>query len=87
MKSVLDRIQQGICTRFTRLNYLNFKVGFLLDIENLLNKHNVDNGLEKVVKICVNFTIQISMEYNSLSKYVTAKCYSPVEKKVNLKPH
>ena len=62
MKSVLDRIQQGICTRFTRLSDLNFKFGFLLDIENLLNKDNVDNDLEKVVKIWVNCTIQISME-------------------------
>ena len=51
MKSDLDRIQQGICTRFTRLSDLNFKFGFLLDIRNLLNKDNVDNDLEKVIKI------------------------------------
>ena len=50
MKSVLDRIQQGICTRFTRLSDLNFKFGFQLDVENLLNNDNVDNDLEKSCK-------------------------------------
>ena len=50
MKSILDRIQQGICTRFTRLSDLNFKFGFQLDVENLLNNDNVDNDLEKSCK-------------------------------------
>ncbi|CAH1110587.1 unnamed protein product [Psylliodes chrysocephalus] len=44
MKSVLDRLQQEICTR---LSDLNFKFGFLKDFKNLLNKDNVDNDIEK----------------------------------------
>ncbi|GLV40077.1 hypothetical protein CBL_02962 [Carabus blaptoides fortunei] len=47
MKSVIDRLQQEISTRFTRLSDLNSKFGFLLDVENLLSKDNVDNDLEK----------------------------------------
>ena len=50
MKSVLDRLQQEISTRFTRLRNLNSKFGFLLDVENLLNKDNDENGLEKNCK-------------------------------------
>ncbi|CAH2096929.1 unnamed protein product [Euphydryas editha] len=46
-KSIFDRLQHKICTRFTRLSVLNFKFRFLLDIENLLNKDNVDNDFEK----------------------------------------
>ncbi len=87
MKSILDRLQQEISTRFTRLSDLNFKFGFLLDVENLLNKDNAHNDLEKNCKIWGNFTIQILMEQNSMSKYVTARCYSTVERKLNLKLH
>ncbi|GBM76285.1 hypothetical protein AVEN_81837-1 [Araneus ventricosus] len=38
MKSVLDAIQQEIKLRFARLNDLNSKFGFLLDVEKLFNK-------------------------------------------------
>ena len=33
LKSVLDRFQQEITTRFIRLNDLNSKFGFLLDVQ------------------------------------------------------
>ena len=62
MKSVLDRLQQEICTRFTRLSDLNFKFGFLLDVENLLKKDNVDNDLEKNYKNLGEFYNTDSME-------------------------
>ena len=32
MKSILDRFQQEVTTRFTRLKHLNSKFGFLLDV-------------------------------------------------------
>ncbi|GBL90465.1 hypothetical protein AVEN_179398-1 [Araneus ventricosus] len=38
MKSVLDTIKQEIKSRFTRLNDLNSKFGFLLDVKKLFNK-------------------------------------------------
>jgi hypothetical protein len=43
-KIVLD-LQQEISTRFTGLSDLNSKFGFLLDVENLLNKDHADNDL------------------------------------------
>lgn len=33
-KSILDRFQQELTTRFTPLTYLSFKFGFLLDVQN-----------------------------------------------------
>ncbi|GBM52538.1 hypothetical protein AVEN_230568-1 [Araneus ventricosus] len=45
MKSVLDAIQQEIKSRFTRLNDLNSKFGFLLDVEKLFNKP-LDNDVQ-----------------------------------------
>ena len=78
MKSILDRIQQGICTRFTRLSDLNFKFGFQLDVENLLNNDNVDNDLEKSCKNLGEFYNTDFNGIDSLSKYVTAKCWSAV---------
>ena len=50
MKSVLGRLQQEISTRFTWLRDLNSKFGFFLDVENLLNKDNDENCLEKNCK-------------------------------------
>ncbi|GBM02812.1 hypothetical protein AVEN_51997-1 [Araneus ventricosus] len=44
-KSVVDVIQQEIKSRFTRLNDLNSKFGFLLDVENLFNKP-LDNDVQ-----------------------------------------
>ncbi|GBO30417.1 hypothetical protein AVEN_2163-1 [Araneus ventricosus] len=38
LKSVLDAIQEEIKSRFTRMNDLNSKFGFLLDVEKLFNK-------------------------------------------------
>ncbi|XP_039302821.1 zinc finger MYM-type protein 1-like [Solenopsis invicta] len=43
MKSVLDRLQQEIITRFTRLEDLNSKFGFLLNVTELLHEKNTDN--------------------------------------------
>ena len=43
MKSVLDRLQQEMKTRFTRLNDLNFKFGFLLDVDRLLKNEDLKN--------------------------------------------
>ena len=40
MKSVLDRFQQELCTRFAQLDTLNAKFGFLLDIDDLMKKEN-----------------------------------------------
>ncbi|GBN75098.1 hypothetical protein AVEN_24991-1 [Araneus ventricosus] len=45
MKSVLDAIQQEIKSCFTRLNDLNSKFGFLLDIEKMCNKP-LDNDVQ-----------------------------------------
>jgi hypothetical protein len=42
MKSILDRLQQEITTRFTRLRDLDSKFGFLLDIENLLKSEDLN---------------------------------------------
>ncbi|XP_011170408.3 zinc finger MYM-type protein 1-like [Solenopsis invicta] len=43
MKSVLDRLQQEIITRFTRLEDLNSKFGFLLNVTELLHEKDTDN--------------------------------------------
>lgn len=67
MKSVLDRLQQEICTRFTRLSDLNFKFGFLLDVENLLNKDNVDNDLEKN---CKNLGEFYNTDFNGIELFI-----------------
>lgn len=40
MKSTIDRLQQEMNTRFTRLKDLNSKFGFLLDIPNLMRIDN-----------------------------------------------
>ena len=45
MKSTLDRFQQEVNTRFTRLNDLNSKFGFLLVISNLIRIDNQDMDL------------------------------------------
>ncbi len=71
MKSVLDRLQQEISTRFTRLNDLNSKFGFLLDVENLLNKDNADNVLEKN---CKNLGEFYNTDFNGTKLYVEI-CY------------
>jgi hypothetical protein len=42
LKSVLDRFQQEIRTRFIRLNDLNSKFGFLLDVDNLLKSEDLN---------------------------------------------
>lgn len=47
IKSVLDqRQQQETSTQFTQLRDLNFKFGFLLGVENLINDRNDDNNFE-----------------------------------------
>ena len=67
MKSVLDRLQQEISTEFTRLRDLNSKFGFLLDGENLLNKDNDENGLEKN---CKNLGEFYNTDFNGTELYV-----------------
>ena len=42
MKSILDRLQQEM-TRFTRLKDLNFKFGFLLNVDKLLKDDDHDS--------------------------------------------
>ena len=51
MKSILDRLQQEMTTRFTRLKDLNFKFGFLLDVDKLLN----DKDLDSLRHHCIEF--------------------------------
>ncbi len=43
MKSVLDRFQQETETRFIRLNDLNSKFGFLLDVQTLLKSEDLND--------------------------------------------
>ena len=43
MKSILDRLQQEMTTRFTRLKDLNFKFGFLLNVDKLLKDYDHDS--------------------------------------------
>lgn len=50
MKSVLDRFQQELNSRFNRLKDLNCKFGFLLDIKNLLT----DENLEVLRQSCID---------------------------------
>jgi len=45
MKSALDRLQQEMTTRFTRLKDLNLKFGFLLNIDGLLNSEDSDDDV------------------------------------------
>ncbi|GBM36121.1 hypothetical protein AVEN_230400-1 [Araneus ventricosus] len=45
MRSVLDAIQQEIKSRLTRLNDINSKFGFLLDVKKLFNKP-LDNEVQ-----------------------------------------
>lgn len=47
MKSILDRLQQEICTRFRQVSEHNWKFGFPLDVEHLLNNDSVD---KKIIK-------------------------------------
>ena len=54
MKSVLDRFQQEITTRFIRLNDLNSKFGFLLDVHNLVKSEDL-NTLRKNCFDLANF--------------------------------
>ena len=42
LSSVFDRLQHEITIRFTRLQDLNMKFGFLLDVENLVKCENLD---------------------------------------------
>lgn len=42
LKSVLDRFQQEITTRFIRLNDLNSKFGFLLDVQGLVKNEDLN---------------------------------------------
>ena len=42
MKSVIDRLQQEMTTRFLRLKDLNTKCGFLLDVKTLLSDTDVN---------------------------------------------
>lgn len=53
MKSVHDRIQQEIKSRFTRLQELNDKFGFLLDVETLL----IDNDHSQLLRNCLNLGV------------------------------
>lgn len=41
LKSVLDKFQQDLTTRFNRLNDLNSKYGFLLDVRNLVENEDL----------------------------------------------
>ncbi|GBM86780.1 hypothetical protein AVEN_203256-1 [Araneus ventricosus] len=71
MKSVIEAIHQEIKSRFTRLNDLNSKFGFLLDIEKLYNKP-LDNDVQISCK-------NLSRFYNTGSgglglKIVVARC-------------
>jgi hypothetical protein len=43
MKSALDRLQQEMLTRFSRLKDLNLKFGFLLDVKTLFNKEDQED--------------------------------------------
>ncbi|GBL87913.1 hypothetical protein AVEN_192080-1 [Araneus ventricosus] len=54
MQSVLDAIQQEIKSRFTRLNDLHSKFGFLLDVEKLFNKP-LDNDIQISCKTLSRF--------------------------------
>ena len=40
LRSILDRLHQEILTRFSRLDDMNSKFGFLLDVTNLLNSND-----------------------------------------------
>jgi hypothetical protein len=51
MKSVFDRLQQEMSTRFLRLKDLNTKFGFLLDVKTLLSNTDVD----AIRRNCSNF--------------------------------
>ena len=51
MKNVLDRLQQEMTTRFTRLKDLNSKFGFLLDVDRLLKT----DDLESLRQRCIDF--------------------------------
>ena len=42
LSSVFDRLQHEITIRFTRLQDLNMKFGFLLDVENLVKCEELD---------------------------------------------
>ena len=42
LKMILDRFQQELTTRFRRLNDLNEKFGFLLDVRILLNSRKFE---------------------------------------------
>ncbi|KMQ81809.1 52 kda repressor of the inhibitor of the protein kinase-like protein [Lasius niger] len=66
MKSAVDRIQQEISVRFTRLRDLNFKFGFLLDVENLLKEDTVDSNLEKK---CVELGEFYETDFNGAELY------------------
>lgn len=74
MKSILDRLQQEICTRFTRLSDLNFKFGFVLDVENVLNKDRVDNDLEKN---CKNLGEFYNTDFNGIELF-TEICHCKI---------
>ena len=68
IKSVFEHLQQERSTRFTRLSDINFQFGYLLDVENFLNKESNDKGLERfIAKVRVKFIIQVLMELSSIA--------------------
>ncbi|GBN03127.1 hypothetical protein AVEN_116576-1 [Araneus ventricosus] len=62
MKSTLDRIHVEINERFFRLNKMDLKFGFLLNVEELCYGHNTDVMLEN----CKNLGDFCSRDFNGL---------------------
>ena len=51
LRSILDRLHQEILTRFSRLDDMNSKFGFLLDVTNLLNNNDALAHLRHCVEL------------------------------------
>ena len=51
LRSILDRLHQEILTRFSRLDDMNSKFGFLLDVTNLLNNNDALAHLHHCVEL------------------------------------
>ena len=76
LKMILDCFQQELTTRFRRLNDLNKKFGFLLDVRILLIRDG-DENQESLQQHCLdlgNFYSTDISEQNYLVKLQTVRC-------------
>ena len=74
MKSILDRLQQEMTTRFTRLKDHNFKFGFLLDVDKRLKDDDHGSLRQKCIEFG-HFMIRSLKGLSYSMKYVTAQCF------------